>query len=519
MQPSDFEEAIKAHLERADLSQAAVARKLHYTPEQFNKWVRGVNRIPDVAIQEFADLLQLTDEERTKLFTLAGYVAIRTSKIDNSAGSDTRVAAPGAVPGLDGKFFINALKDWNNHFFRWPEASEYELSSWAGRVIYALSATTSHITPRGFLAFCITLLLGIITIQWMTPVLQWPLDNIEARGIAYLKYGLATLIIPLLVASVSPPDRPGLFQLETTKERLTFWLLKFIGALVGFWVFSSIVIGLALAWYYLPLPPLPTGVKFVLVLIPLFFSYVTARRIPLDRHKMFNGELHLHPADRLFLAVFLMAGPFLAIFLYFFYWFLSDRSITPIIVVVWTVIALWEYRKRHRGSISDPVLILILGLFIPVPILLYAFFATSDPPFPSLTELPLIMVACIYILSWTLLLATILIRNPPTLTLRGAFTLLAIIILAVLLSAIQRWWGAGFLGLVILLWAFWGRNRFRQYFSVHGSFWIMTMISGVGLYLSKSNPIPIWVNGLCFFIASAILVGWAYQTPGNLLES
>jgi hypothetical protein len=526
MQQFEFEEAIKAHLKRAGLSQAGVARKLHYTPEQFNKWVRGVNRIPDTAIQEFAHLLHLTDEERTELFTLADYVAVTALKkapdtVDDLDGSDTRVAASGTIlVALDSKFFINALKDWSNDFFRWSEASKYQMSSWTGRVIYALSAVTSHITPRGFLVFCVTLLLGIATAQLVTPVLQWPLDNIEARGIAYLKYGLATLIIPLFVASVSPPDIPNLFQLETTKQRMTFWSLKFTGALVSFWVFSILVIGVAMVWYYLHLPPIPTGISFVLALIPLFLSYVTARRIPLDRHKMYNGELRLHPADRLFLAVFIVAGPFMAIFLYSFYWFLSDRSVAPItLVAVSTIVALWEYRKRHSPSISDPVLILILGLFTPIPILLYAFFASPDLPPPALTEWPLMIVASIYILSWTLLLATILVRNKPTLTLRGVFSLLAIVVLATLITAANRWLGAGFLCLVILVWAFWGRNRFSQYFSVHGSFWVMIVATGICLYLLNSNLIPLWADGLSFLIISAILVGWAYRTLDNPPES
>jgi hypothetical protein len=76
-----FEETIKAHLKRAGLSQAAVARKLDFTPEQFNKWVRSVNHIPDFAIQEFSNLLGLSDEERRELFTLAGYVAV--DQLDN----------------------------------------------------------------------------------------------------------------------------------------------------------------------------------------------------------------------------------------------------------------------------------------------------------------------------------------------------------------------------------------------------------------------------------------------------
>ena len=119
-----------------------------------------------------------------------------------------------------------------------------------------------------------------------------------------------------------------------------------------------LVIGLVLALYYLWSPSLAVGVRVVLALIPLFFSYVAARRIPIDRYKMFNGELLLHPADRLFLIVFLFVGPFTAFFLYFFYGFLSDRKVAPVVLILClTGIALWEYRKQRTITYNrdDPL--------------------------------------------------------------------------------------------------------------------------------------------------------------------
>ena len=504
----ELEKAIKAHLKRAGTTQAAVARKLHYAPDQFNKWIRGVNRIPDTVIQEISDVLALSNEERTELFTLAGYVAV--TALNRKDGP----APPIVSINLNSDFFVDALKDWVNHVFRLSDASAHLRSSWTGLVIHALSVMASRITPHGFLIFCVSLLLGIITTQLVTPVLQWPLDEPETRWLAYVQYGLATLLVPLLVASVTPPDTPGLFQLATNRQQVTFWLLKYTGAVVGFWVFSTIVVGIAMVWYYLHFPLLPAWIGWILALIPLFFSYIVARRIPLDRHKMFEGDLRLHPVDRLFLAVFIPAGPFLAAFLYFSYWLLSDRNVAPVtLVTVATVIALWEYRKRHADAISDPILILILGFFVPILILFYAFYTTPDLSPASLTELPLIVVASTYILSWTLLLATILVRNPPTLTLTGVFSLLGITILAVLIAALSRWVGVVFGCLVILIWGLWGRKRFSQTFWVHNSFWVMVVATGTWIYLSVSSTIPIWANGLSFTIISALIISWAYRTP------
>lgn len=357
-----FEQAMKAHIKRAGYSQAAVARKLHYTPEQFNKWIKGVNRIPDVVIKEFSDLLGLTDEERAELFTLAGYVAVTDlSKRDVpisgqivSTDQGQSAKSISTVPVDLGNIFIAPLKDWSNRFFRWSEAPEHMRSSWAGAVLYGMSAVTDRITPRAFLTVCLSFLAGIATIQLMALVLWWPLDDVGARGLAFLKYGLATLLIPLLVALVTPPDQPDLFQLKTTKQRWTFWILKLTGALVGFWVFSILCISLAMLLYYLHVSPLSALARGGLALIPLFFSYVAARRIPIDRYKMFNGELRTHAADRLFLAVFIFMGPLTAFFLHAFYWFFTDRAMAPIVILIaLSAAALWHYRQQVRRSMPD----------------------------------------------------------------------------------------------------------------------------------------------------------------------
>jgi hypothetical protein len=352
-----FEEAIKAYLNRADLSQAAAARKLHYTPEQFNKWVRGVNRIPDVAIQEISDLLDLNDEERAELFALAGYVAVTALKkegdlADAAGESGTAAGSNQSIVSVrfgGAFFFIEALRDWSNHFFQWPEIPDHFRTNWTGIVIYSIKAITNRVTLRGLLTLCVSILLAIVTIKLLSPILLWPLNNVEERLTIYLQYALSTLLIPLLVASVSTPDRQNLFPLETVKQQMTVWFLKFAGALVGFWVFSVLVISLALALYYLHLPSLSAGIRAGLALIPLFFSYVVARRIPIDRYKMFNGQLQPHPADRLFVAVFIIVGPLTAFFLYFSYWFFINRAVAPIIILIsLTGIFFWEYRKQKR---------------------------------------------------------------------------------------------------------------------------------------------------------------------------
>lgn len=55
-----FEEKVKRYIEQDGRSQAAVARKLGYAVDTFNRWVRGTNRMPDSAILAFCQLLNLS---------------------------------------------------------------------------------------------------------------------------------------------------------------------------------------------------------------------------------------------------------------------------------------------------------------------------------------------------------------------------------------------------------------------------------------------------------------------------
>lgn len=245
---------------------------------------------------------------------------------------------------------ISALTNWSSDFLSWSEASDHARSSWAGMLLHTMSVLMDRITPRRALMFLLALALWMVTAWLMGSVLQWPLDDVSRRGIAFLKYGLATLVIPLLVAIVTQPDRSDDFRLDTVKQKATLWFLKLTGALVGFYTFSLTVIGLALIWYYLHRPPLPTEGVVILAVIPLLMSYVAARRIPADRYKMFQGDLCLHEADPLFFGVFIVAGPLTALFIYLFYGFLSDRTVAPMILIISLIgLTWWEYRKRARG--------------------------------------------------------------------------------------------------------------------------------------------------------------------------
>lgn len=514
--------------------QDELAEKVGYSANAIHVWRRGehlpVPQVVEALARIFAQGWQ-ADEAWIKKFLKKGEyepakardalilelfpVPIPPPEISSVKSSLTSASGQsGPRPDLGLGFFLSALQSWNESFFHWSEASDHMRSSWAGMVLYAMSAIAERITPGGALAFFVTLALWLVTVWLLSPALRWPLDDIEARRIAFFKYGVATMLVPLLVALATRPERYKEFHLSTFKQHLTLWFLKFTGALLGFYAFSMLTIGLALAWYYFSMPRLSSEVAAILAIIPLFFSYISARRIPADRYKMFNGNLQAHSVDSFFLIVFIIASPLSAVGLYFGYWFLADKTIAPIIILIGFIsMMLWEYKKQAQDNVSDLMFIFVMGFLIPLGLSILAFFFTPGLTWPSLDELPYIFLAISYILSGTLLGATLWVRRTPTLTLPGMLGLLVISILLLLALKINLWLGRALTIALVLIWTLWGRKRFRSYFQLHPSGWVLLVVIGSSLYLWVSALIPLWVNFIGFVLIAASLIVWAYRNP------
>jgi hypothetical protein len=75
----EFEQKIKAYIEASGRSQAKTAKLLGHAPDSFNKWVRGVNRMPYDDLYKFCQLVELKEDKRIELFELAGYGVPATS--------------------------------------------------------------------------------------------------------------------------------------------------------------------------------------------------------------------------------------------------------------------------------------------------------------------------------------------------------------------------------------------------------------------------------------------------------
>ena len=217
---------------------------------------------------------------------------------------------------------FNGVKAWAREFFSINEADDHARSSWAGMTLYLLGALMKRIAGENFLICLVALFTAALAIGFITPVLAWPQFDPLARFSAASRFAAASLILPLFIAFLVKPEGVDSFLLQDGVQ-WKLLLLKLIGAWTGFGALAGTALTIAIVWYHLWDSPLPPIGRWVLALLPLFFAYVSARRIPLDRYKMFNDELRLHNADPLFLVVFALFGPLLAAMLYWGHAFLS----------------------------------------------------------------------------------------------------------------------------------------------------------------------------------------------------
>lgn len=94
-----FEHKMKSYIRSDGRSQASMARKLGIGADTFNKWVRGVNRIPDDVIAQFCETLSLSAESQVELLTLAGYTVPAKEFVKSSAAATILFASQVAPDG------------------------------------------------------------------------------------------------------------------------------------------------------------------------------------------------------------------------------------------------------------------------------------------------------------------------------------------------------------------------------------------------------------------------------------
>ena len=304
-------------------------------------------------------------------------------------------------------------------------------TSWAGRFIFLMRKHTAGITAERVWTLVVWFTLWVATNWLITPILDLPLDDLHIRGQAALLYTIATLVLPFIVAVITPADRQDEIDLTQRAVWLRFWYLKLVGACTGYALVAGAVLT-TIFLYYIGLH-LPRSLQWFLLLMPLLFSYVGARRGPGDRLQMY-GSVRLHEVDRLVIGVWLLLGPGTAAAIYLGYPVLSQPGLGLLVLIALSATLLWERQKapnnrveRTSNGVSDFVRIALFGLLFPLLFLFLIFGFTLPSALPSATDWQILGVVTPYFAGSSLLVATIFVRNPPTLTIRGMVSVLVVL--------------------------------------------------------------------------------------------
>lgn len=372
---TEFGNLIDQYLAARDMSGAQLARRLSVSTSTVNRWRNGQTRpdSPELVVR-VADVLGIHGVQRERLLRSAGYGVVVDDGSDKPPKLDEEIADAklGKEPQLDkdardGRgvgFLVQAVRSWAQHFFKVNEADDHARTSWAGMTIYLLRTAMERISGEGFLLFLVSIALFVFSLWFIGPILTWPQSEPTARLIAAMRFAAASLFVPALVALLTEPDGATLWTTNGEPKWRTVMQLKLAGAFTGFGALGGTGLFAAVIWYHLFRQPLPSIMRGILVFLMLFFTYVAARRIPIDRYKMFDGEVKLHNADPLFLTVFVLFGPFLAGFFYVAYPMLINPAVMLAVLLGCIGLAVWELRKSGSSRFTEPVPLMLLGLLL-----------------------------------------------------------------------------------------------------------------------------------------------------------
>ena len=290
-------------------------------------------------------------------------------------------------------------------------------------------------------------------------------------------------------------------------------LLIGIGAATGF-ALAAGTIGVAMVAYYLG-GSLPRAVQWMLTLVPLLFSHIGARRIPGDRLKMY-GELCIHAVDRLVVGVWLLLGPGAAAVVYWGYAAIANPAMGLLVLIGLSALLFWELQKPQADKqtpsrLPDTTRITIFGFLLPLLLLGLIFGFALPSTMPSAGEWWVLATVTPYIIGLSLLVATIFVRNPPHLTIRGMVSVLLALWSITYVLRLDLRLGSALAALLILFWILWGSRRWQHYLWIHPSFGVVWVVLGGVIYLWTQAGAPAWVVLLGWLVAVAGLITWAFR--------
>ncbi|MCB0036726.1 MAG: hypothetical protein KDE51_21990, partial [Anaerolineales bacterium] len=238
---------------------------------------------------------------------------------------------------------------------------EPQLRTPAGLVIWGLNRL-QHLPYIKILA---VLFLMAATYLALRPSFVWPILDETRRLQVYGRFVLINLLAPFFVAWLTQPDYIEHLTMETRLQRRLYFHLQWIGAQVGFVAFGWVALLASLAFYHLGLLSRVPWLVGGLTMLPLFMSYVSASRLPIDRHTMFGDEPKLHEADLLFWRVFIVAPAVLMPFFYFFHDLLVTAQFGGSLLVGLIALIIW-HRRVELPQLNDIALLGIVGVLTPL---------------------------------------------------------------------------------------------------------------------------------------------------------
>lgn len=347
-----FAELLGSYLSVKDRSASWLAQKLRVSTSTVTRWLNGTSRpgTPERVVQ-ILDILGVYDtDKQVELLEAAGY--------SYRASSDS-ATAPEMSPNLSTQPAIDDVEDVAPHAFSPGESVRFWLrdvivwvgrpdgsTSWEGTLLRTLRCISNRFDPSSLLVLCCAILLWWGTIEYVGPLMAWPLTDETAMQTACLRFVLGLYVLPLALAILTVPEADRYLRQHSNYPRITVFFLKLTGALTGVFAFAGIVVILSLAYFYLANQEVPTSVMWMLCGMPLLFGFVGARRIPLDRYMMCKGQIAVHPADRWAFVAGLIFGPVLAYWLYAFRTFFADPKIGGGILLVTLILVGWLERRR-----------------------------------------------------------------------------------------------------------------------------------------------------------------------------
>lgn len=211
-------------------------------------------------------------------------------------------------------------------------------------VVAAVGVSTNRPEFQGGALLGVVAIPGIYFLSGYQP--QLPKLRTRIWRLINLYVVLVLVLVLLFVAATFGIDWLDLPGSTLIWGGVAVTLSKYTGALVGFGFGVLTLLCGAILLFHIDLLS-PTGVVWCLSLVwPLFWGHIGARRLPLDRLRLFDGDLHMHSIDRWFLVVYLLAGPLVAAGLVWGYSVLVNQAVGTSFLIAMLVLVAWRLRKR-----------------------------------------------------------------------------------------------------------------------------------------------------------------------------